>query len=238
MTAVRSRAPRVVARLVGAAALALLAGCTGVPAGVTPVTGFDARRYVGTWYSIHRLDHRFERGLTNVSARYRLLPDGSVEVVNRGFDREACEWKQVVGKAKFRGEPDVASLKVSFFGPFYGGYHVFALDRERYSHAMISGPNHGYLWILAREPQLAPEVRDALVAQARAAGFRVEELQTVDQSTPVCADGTTAPAAPAARTASAAPPAPAAPAAPASPVAPASPAAPAAPGTQAAPATQ
>lgn len=177
-------------------ALLALAGCTGVPAGVTPVSGFDAQRYMGTWYSVHRLDHSFERGLTNVSARYRLQPDGSVEVVNRGFDREACEWKQVVGRAKFRGPTDVASLKVSFFGPFYGGYHVFALDRERYGYAMISGPNHGYLWILAREPRLAPEVRDALVAQARAAGFPVEELQTVDQSAPACAGGRAAPPAP------------------------------------------
>jgi apolipoprotein D and lipocalin family protein len=60
---------------------------------------------------------------------------------------------------------------------------------------MISGPTHGYLWILARAPQLAPEVRDRLVAKAREAGFPVEELQTVDQSPPVCADGRAAPAA-------------------------------------------
>lgn len=202
-TAARSAASRAPARGARAAAFAAaglallaLAGCTGVPAGVTPVSGFDVQRYMGTWYSVHRLDHSFERGLTNVSARYRLQPDGSVEVVNRGFDREACEWKQVVGRAKFRGPTDVASLKVSFFGPFYGGYHVFALDRERYGYAMISGPNHGYLWILAREPRLAPEERDALVAQARAAGFPVEELQTVDQSAPTCAGGRAAPSAP------------------------------------------
>jgi apolipoprotein D and lipocalin family protein len=176
--------------------LAILAACTGVPTGVTPVTPFDVKRYEGTWYSIHRLDHSFERGLTNVSARYRLQPDGSVEVVNRGFDAKACEWKHVTGRAKFRGPTDVASLKVSFFGPFYGGYHVFALDRD-YGWTMISGPNHGYLWILAREPRLAPEVRDTLVAKARAAGFPVDELQTVYQGAPACADGRAAPAPPA-----------------------------------------
>jgi apolipoprotein D and lipocalin family protein len=173
----------------------LLGGCTRVPEGVTPVSGFDAERYMGQWYSIHRLDHSFERGLTNVSAGYALLPDGSVEVVNSGFDRQDCEWKRVVGKAKFVGSTDVARLKVSFFGPFYGGYNVFALDPD-YRWAMISGPNHGYLWILAREPRLAPEVRDRLVAQARAAGFAVDGLQTVEQGPLACADGRTAPAAP------------------------------------------
>jgi apolipoprotein D and lipocalin family protein len=30
--------------------------------------------------------------------------------------------------------PATAALKVSFFGPFYGGYNVIALDRE-YRHA-------------------------------------------------------------------------------------------------------
>jgi apolipoprotein D and lipocalin family protein len=181
-----------VAAVLALAAFAL-AGCTSLPEGVTPVTGFDAKRYMGEWYSIHRLDHSFERGLTNVSARYALQPDGSVQVINRGFDREACEWKQVIGKAKFVETPDVARLKVSFFGPFYGGYNVFALDPE-YRWAMIAGPNHGYLWILAREPRLAPEIRDRLVAQARAAGFDVSGLQTVDQGAPVCASGEPAPA--------------------------------------------
>jgi apolipoprotein D and lipocalin family protein len=180
--------------LLAVAATAALAACTGVPAGVEPVTGFDAQRYAGTWYSIHRLDHSFERNLTNVSARYTVRPDGSVEVVNRGFDRTKCAWQEVVGTAKFRGSPDVASLGVTFQWPFAGGYHVFALDPE-YRWVMISGPTHGYLWILARAPQLAPEVRDRLVAKAREAGFPVEELQTVDQSPPVCADGRAAPAA-------------------------------------------
>jgi apolipoprotein D and lipocalin family protein len=187
---------RALAAVLALASIAF-AGCTSLPEGVTPVTGFDAQRYMGEWYSVHRLDHSFERGLTNVSARYALQPDGSVQVINRGFDAQDCEWKQVIGKAKFVGSSDVARLKVSFFGPFYGGYNVFALDPE-YRWAMVSGPNHGYLWILAREPRLAPQVRERLVAQARAAGFAVDELQTVDHGAPACANGGTPPAAPAA----------------------------------------
>lgn len=186
------------ARAAALAALAALAlgACTGVPSGVTPVGEFELARYTGTWYSIHRLDHSFERGLTNVSARYAPNADGSVQVVNRGFDREACEWKQVVGTAKLRGPKDVASLKVSFFGPFYGGYHVFALDRAAYSYAMVSGPNHDYLWILAREPSLPPAVRDELRAKAQAAGFDTAALQTVDHGAPTCSGGRPAPAPP------------------------------------------
>ncbi len=159
-----------------AATATLLAGCTGVPDGLEPVDDFALERYLGTWYEIARLDHRFERGLEDISARYALREGGEIEVVNRGFDPEAGEWKEAVGRAKPIGTPTTGSLKVSFFGPFWGGYHVIALDREGYQHALVSGPNRDYLWILAREKQLEPAQRDALVEVAREAGFDVDAL--------------------------------------------------------------
>jgi len=153
----------------------LLAACAQVPDGVGPVTGFDLQRYLGTWYEVARLDHRFERGLTDVTAKYSLRDDGSVEVVNRGFDSEKGEWRDVTGKARFVGERDVASLEVSFFGPFYGGYNVVALD-PGYTAALVSGPSRDYLWILAREPNPPREVVERLVARAGELGFDTGSL--------------------------------------------------------------
>ena len=46
----------------------MLAGCTGKPDGITPVSPFEVEKYTGTWYEIMRLDHSFERGLSNVTA--------------------------------------------------------------------------------------------------------------------------------------------------------------------------
>ena len=43
--------------------LAILSGCTGIPNGVKAIDGFEINRYLGTWYEVARLDHRFERGL-------------------------------------------------------------------------------------------------------------------------------------------------------------------------------
>lgn len=154
----------------------VLAGCaTSPPEGITSVTPFDAARYTGTWYEIARLDHRFERGLSDVSARYRQQPDGSLEVINRGFDPEKNDWREAVGRALFIGDTNRASLKVSFFGPFYGGYHVVRLDPD-YRWAMVVGPSRDYLWILARDTQLAPEVRDQLVRDAQALGLPTDKL--------------------------------------------------------------
>ncbi|WP_445468635.1 lipocalin family protein [Marinobacter shengliensis] len=110
--------------------LLLLSGCTGLPKGIEPITGFDQDRYLGTWYEIARLDHSFERGLSQVTAEYTLNNDGSIKVINRGYNAEKGEWKEAQGRAKFVGDSNVGHLKVSFFGPFYGSYVVFGLDED------------------------------------------------------------------------------------------------------------
>lgn len=162
--------------------LLLLGGCAVTPPpGVAPVTGFELDRYLGKWYEIARLDHSFERGLSDVSATYTPREDGGVKVLNRGYDDRAGVWKQAEGRAYFLGEPSVGSLKVSFFGPFYGGYHIVALDRANYSYAMISGPSRDYLWILARDRTLPPPILNDLLEQARALGFATDSLIMVKQ---------------------------------------------------------
>ena len=158
-----------------------LAACTGVPDGIQPVRHFQADRYLGTWYEIARLDHRFERGLTDVSATYSRRSDGGIDVLNRGWDPGKETWREAQGRAYFLDGPEVASLKVSFFGPFYGGYHVFALDTD-YRWTLISGPSRDYFWILAREPTIDPATLAMLLEKARHAGF---DTQALIFSTPV-----------------------------------------------------
>ena len=88
---------------------------------------------MGKWYEIARLDHSFEKNMSNVNATYTLNSAGVISVTNRGYNEKTGKWKQIEGRARFIGDNDVGSLKVSFFGPFYGGYHVIALDKKDYS---------------------------------------------------------------------------------------------------------
>ena len=162
------------------ALLAIAACSTTPPAGMSAVTPFDITRYAGKWYEIARLDHSFERGLSDVSASYTRQADGSVEVVNRGHD--GTKWRQAIGRALFTGDANRASLKVSFFGPFYGGYHVVALDQQTYRWAMVVGPDRDYLWILARDKQLPAGVREQLLGQAKELGIDVDRLIWVSQT--------------------------------------------------------
>jgi len=146
------------------------AACHYTPEGVQPVGGFEVGRYMGRWYEVARLENRFEKGLDQVTATYVLRDDGSVQVVNRGFDVARQQWREVRGVAKFVGRPDVAALKVSFFGPFYGGYNVVDLD-PGYQHALVVGPNRSYLWILSRERDPPPQIVERLKKKAADLGY-------------------------------------------------------------------
>lgn len=154
----------------------ILPGCVGIPDGITPVNDFDINRYLGTWYEIARLDHSFERGLSSIHAEYSMRQDGGIDVVNKGYDDGAGKWKEARGKAFFVGDPTVGKLKVSFFGPFYGGYNIIALDKKDYSYAVVCGPNRSYFWILARTPKLPEDTLADLIAFAQQMGFDTSSL--------------------------------------------------------------
>ncbi|RPI14100.1 MAG: lipocalin [Lysobacterales bacterium] len=156
-------------------ALMFIAGCAQLPEGVEAVDGFEVDRYLGQWYEIARLDHPFERGLENITATYAPGDDGTIDVLNRGYDVAKGEWREARGRARFAGPPDRAMLEVSFFGPFYGGYNVIELDPD-YQLALVSGPTRSYLWILSRRPDPPREAVDRLVERARELGFATDAL--------------------------------------------------------------
>lgn len=160
----------------------LLAGCTGLPDNVRPVNNFKAEKYLGKWYEIARLDQSFERGLTRITAEYSLRDDGGLKVLNRGYSPSENKWQEAEGKAYFVGDPTQAHLKVSFFGPIYGSYIVFELDRDNYQYALVSGPDKSYLWLLAREPKIKDDIKKTLIAKAASLGFDTSKLIFVDQN--------------------------------------------------------
>jgi apolipoprotein D and lipocalin family protein len=159
----------------------ILIGCTGIPEDLKAVNNFDLNRYLGTWYEIARLDHRFERGLNNISADYTMNTNNSIKVINKGWNVTDQKWEQAEGKAYFVEQHDIGRLKVSFFGPFYGGYNIIDLDKKNYSYAMVTGPDKSYFWILSRTKQLPKATLDALINRAKVLGFPVDKFIFVNQ---------------------------------------------------------
>lgn len=152
-----------------------LYSCATIPNGAIAVKSFDKERYLGKWYEIARLDFKYERNLNNTTAEYSLNENGTIKVVNQGYNTKKEEWTQAIGKAKFVDEENIAKLKVSFFGPFYSGYNVIAIDDE-YRYALVAGESLKYLWILSRRMDIPVDIKDKYLNIAREIGYNTDDL--------------------------------------------------------------
>ena len=146
------------------------------------VAHVDLPRYLGTWYEIARLPMRHEPAdYTDITATYSLDADGSVRVDNRARNGKGGA-EQSTGEATVVEGSGNAKLEVSFMPdglkwvPFTrGDYWILRID-DAYRTALVGSPDRRYLWLLAREPSLAPEVQEDFLQTAREQGFELAEL--------------------------------------------------------------
>ena len=158
----------------------ILNSCRTIPKGVSAVHNFQKEKYLGKWFEIARLDYSFEKNLNNVTANYSLNNNGTIKVVNRGYNFKKDKESKVAGKAKFVDEDTIGKLKVSFFGPFYSGYNVIAID-DAYKYALVAGKSHKYLWLLSREKTMPEDVKNEYLSIAKNAGYDIDDLVWVKQ---------------------------------------------------------
>lgn len=164
------------------ASVMMLNSCSStIPEGASAVKPFDVKRYTGKWYEIARLDFKQERGLSNVTADYSLKDNGTIGVVNRGYDAKKDKWEEATAKAKFVDAQNEAKLKVSFFGPFYSGYNVLAIDPD-YRYALVAGESLKYLWLLSRETTMPESIKQEYLAKAKKIGYNTEDLVWVEHN--------------------------------------------------------
>ena len=152
----------------------------GPNADLTTVPSVDLGRYTGRWYEIARYPNRFQKQCTgNVTANYRQLADGKIEVVNecRKSDGKLDVAK---GKAKVADTKSNAKLRVTFFWPFYGDYWIIGLDPD-YRWAVVGEPSRKYLWILSRTPELSAADNEAAMAVVRSKGYAPDKLVMTPQ---------------------------------------------------------
>ena len=162
---------------IAAFALCVFQSCSsvGIPDGVTAVQNFEKDKYLGKWYEIARFDFRFERNLDNTTAEYSVNPDGTIKVLNKGYNFKKQMWDSAEGKAKFVGSESEARLKVSFFGPFYAGYNVVDIDKD-YQAALVYGSSTKYIWILSRTKTIDNATKNRLLEKAKKDGYDVSQF--------------------------------------------------------------
>lgn len=147
----------------------------GIPKNATAVTNFNSDKYLGKWYEIARFDFKFEKDMDQTTANYSMNEDGSIKVVNKGYNYVKKEWKESIGEAKFVNDKTEARLKVSFFKPIWAGYNVVDIDDD-YQYALVAGNSLKYLWILSRTPEIPVAIKERFIEKAKKIGYNTDDL--------------------------------------------------------------
>ena len=150
------------------------AASSGQP-GLQTTPRVDLLRYMGSWYEIARLDHRFQKDCIGSSAEYTLRSDGEVDVLNRCVSGKDGSRREAKGRAWSVDPVTNSRLKVSFFWPFRGDYWIVELG-ENYEYSVVGSPDRKYLWVLAREPVMDETLYSGIVERLRRLGYPVDSL--------------------------------------------------------------
>ncbi len=144
------------------------------------VSQVDLDRYVGTWHEVARLPNWFQdHCIGNVTADYKRLDNGAIEVVNRCLV-EGGMIDEAHGVARIVDTSTNAKLEVSFvsvFGwnLFWGDYWILELGDE-YEYAVVGMPSRKYAWILSRTVRLSPELWSHIQKVLIRAGYDPEKF--------------------------------------------------------------
>ncbi len=156
--------------------LLLLAGCSTCnanPVDNTTVSEFDLDRYMGKWYEVARIDNRYQRNLTAVTAEYSLGKGDRITIVNRGYNPSNGEWREV--EARGETTSTVGRLKVSFFLFVTSEYNIMDLG-ENYEWALVGTKSSNFLWIISRTPALPADTLNHIISLAEKRGYNINDI--------------------------------------------------------------
>ena len=171
--------------LIGLGAVAQTAPAPTQP--LTPIAALDVPRYLGNWYEIAKYPNSFQKKCVgNTQARYSLLSDGQLQVVNRCLLADG-QTSEAIGAARQQGEANSPRLKVrfapawlSFIPAVWGDYWVIDLD-PAYQLAAVAEPKREYLWILSRTPKVDSKSYQTLLERLTQKGFDISKLENSPQ---------------------------------------------------------
>lgn len=150
----------------------------------------DLQRYMGTWYEIVRLPFKYQsQCISDVTATYALLEDGTVQVINRCRD-EKGEVSEAVGLARradkngpnSKLEVRFAPAWLSWLPMVWGDYWIMVLAPD-YSYVAVGGPDRKYMWILSRTPSMDEAVLQQILEQVKQNGYDLTGLMRTKHTT-------------------------------------------------------
>ncbi len=160
--------------------LMLTAGCESAPP-IRTAESVELARFMGDWYVLGNIPTFIEREAFNAVESYELNESGNVATRFR-FRKAAFDGPEKLYKPTgfVRNTETNSEWGMQFIWPFKAEYLVLYVNDD-YTQTIIGRRKRDYLWIMARDWNLAADDYAALVAIAVAEGYQEQAIRRVPQ---------------------------------------------------------
>ena len=148
------------------------------------VESVDLEKFMGDWYVLANIPTSIEEGAVNAIESYAMREDGDIDITFKFYQDSVDGELQVYHPKGFIEDKQTnAEWRVQFFWPIKLAYLIIGLSDE-HGYTIIAGPNHDFVWVMARAPLVSDavwtEIDGILVKQ----GYDLSRVQRVLQSWP------------------------------------------------------
>lgn len=160
--------------------LALTSACTeegGLP--METVSHVDLEGFMGDWYVIANIPTFIEKGAHNAVESYALNDDGSIATTFR-FNQDAFDGplKTYHPTGFVRDTSSNALWGMQFIWPFKADYRIVWLEPDN-SITVIARAKRDYVWIMARQPEIAADKYEEIIAFIGKLGYDTSKIKKV-----------------------------------------------------------
>ena len=166
-------------RLFAVIALFILgAGCQTMKP-IHTVENVDIKRFMGDWYVIASIPTFIEKEAYNAIESYSLDKDGTVATTFK-FNKGSFDGPEKVYKPRgfIRDTESNAVWGMQFIWPFKAEYRIIFLTDD-YSQTVIGRTKRDYVWIMARDREIAPADYEEILNFLREQDYDLTNLRRV-----------------------------------------------------------
>ena len=141
----------------------------------------DLDRFMGDWYVIANIPTFIEKGAVNAIESYKLNEKGQVETTFTFRKKNPNGKRKIYNPKGFIWNKETnAEWRMQFLWPFKAPFLIIDLP-EDYSYTVIGYPNRKYVWIMAREPVIPPEIYNGILINLENIGYDINQIKSVPQ---------------------------------------------------------
>jgi apolipoprotein D and lipocalin family protein len=140
-----------------------------------PIKVLDHHAFAGKWYSLYSIPTLLDKNWKQTIEIYTLVDDEHFDVLTTYHKEGNPEEQTITSKLFFDEEKPDGDMKAQFLWPFKIGYWIIELADD-YIYVVVGHPDEKYLFIMAREPQIEPELLRGIIERCRQMGYDTGKL--------------------------------------------------------------